>query len=257
MPDANNTIPDSNYDRVIGFLLPLFAVAAFAAAVWRMFAFEAKTLDRLDSTTLLYLGVAGALLLLRDVKTLAFGDYKVEFERVRQIAQAAQTQAETAQVKAETAQVKAETAQSVALGVGKDEPALLNFAKTAAPENVEADVPGDPWKGKFGGSNEADDRRLSAQVVRIAGSDDLFSIKLKVVSVLPEQKPLAGVVQFFLHPTFKNDRPMIAVGANGAAELKLTAWGAFTVGAVADSGQTKLELDLSQLSDAPTEFRER
>ena len=190
MPDANNTVSDTIYDRVVGFLLPLFAVVALIAAVWRMFAPEAKTLDRLDSTTLLYLGVAGALLLLRDVKTLAFGDYKVEFERVKQIAQAAQTQAENAQA-------KAETAQSVALGVGKDESALLNSAQAAVPENVAADVPNDPWKGKFGGSNEANDRRLTAQVARLAGSAGLFSIKLKVCSVAPEQKPLGGVVQFF------------------------------------------------------------
>jgi len=64
-------------------------------------------------------------------------------------------------------------------------------------------------------------------------------------------------VQFFLHDTFKNDRPIVTVGPNGAAELKLTAWGAFTVGAIADDGRTKLELDLQTLEDAPVEFRGR
>ena len=240
------------YDRITDFLLPVFAVVALAAAVWRMLAPEAKTLEGLDSTTLLYLGVAGALLLLRDVKTLAFGDYKVEFERVKEIAQ-------TAQAKAENAQTKAENAQTVALGVGKDENPSSPAAKSAALETVAGAVlaNADPWKGKFGGANEANRRRLSAQVTRVAGSNNLFSIKLKVYSLAPEQAPLGGVVQFFLHPTFNNDRPVISVGANAAAELKLTAWGAFTVGAVADGGQTRLELDLSQLSDAPAEFRGR
>jgi hypothetical protein len=39
--------------------------------------------------------------------------------------------------------------------------------------------------------------------------------------------------------------------------LKLTAWGAFTVGVLADEGRTKLELDLSELEDAPEDFRSR
>lgn len=63
-------------------------------------------------------------------------------------------------------------------------------------------------------------------------------------------------MQFFLHPTFHgNDRPVVAVTPGGTADLALTAWGAFTVGAIADNGATKLELDLAELPAAPAEFK--
>ncbi len=242
MRDDETSNQDSAYDYITSIILPLLAVAAFVAAIWRMFAVDEKTLSRLDSTTLLYLGVAGALLLLRDVKTLAFGDYKVEFDRVRKIAKEAEN--------------KAENAQSVALGVGRRD-GVETRENIAANVITPGDAVGDPWKGRFGGESENNNRRLEAQVSRIAGSFDLFSIKLAVFSTLPRQAPLRGAVQFFLHPTFNNDRPIIMVGPNGIAELKLTAWGAFTVGAIADDGRTNLELDLSELDNAPAEFRNR
>ena len=39
------------------------------------------------------------------------------------------------------------------------------------------------------------------------------------------------------------------------AELALDAWGAFTVGAIADSGLTRLELDLAEIDEAPSSFK--
>ncbi len=232
---------DETYETIVRLILTLLAVITFIAAIWRMFA-STETLVRLDSTTLLYLGVAGALLLLRDVKSLAFGDYKVEFDRVRKIA--------------EKAENTAKNAQSLALGVGKTE--LVEQTKPLVDEAIDSgNIPKDPLKNRFNGQSEANHRRLQAKVSRINGSSDLFSIELQVYSTLPDRDPLRGVVQFFLHPTFKNDKPIIVVGPNGVAELKLTAWGAFTVGAIADEGRTKLELDLSELNNAPADFRNR
>jgi hypothetical protein len=89
------------------------------------------------------------------------------------------------------------------------------------------------------------------------GSLDLYSIRLTVSSLQQQTNPLTGVVQFFLHPTFNNDKPIVTVGPYGVAELNLKAWGAFTVGALADDGQTRLELDLSTLDTAPVQFRNR
>ena len=100
-------------------------------------------------------------------------------------------------------------------------------------------------------------RRLDADVQRIAGGKDLYSIELSVESTEPEKRPLNGEVRFFLHDTFANDRPVVTVGPDGRAELRLKAWGAFTVGALADGGDTKLELDLSDLPNAPDDFRSR
>ncbi len=239
--DKKHSDQDRAYDNAVRFLLSLFAIVALFAAVWRMFAVDDKTLARLDSTTLLYLGVAGALLLLRDVKSLAFGDYRVEFERVRQIA--------------EEAQDKAENAKSLALGTGGK--TVVEGETSKISKMIEPGTnPNDPWKGRFG-RETTNNRKLEARVSRILGSSDLFSVELTVFSTLPEQEPLQGIVQFYLHPTFKNNRPIITVGANGVAELRVTAWGAFTVGAIADGGETKLELDLAELEDAPAEFRNR
>ncbi len=66
----------------------LVALAALAAlgALLRVFTPGTLSLpDRLDQTTLLYLGVAGGLLLLRQVKTFSFGEIKFELiERLRE-----------------------------------------------------------------------------------------------------------------------------------------------------------------------------
>ena len=231
------------YDLASRSLLLILALVAGAGAVWRMLEQNKEARERFDGTTLLYLGVAGALVLLREVKSLAFGDYKLEFERVRELAEDAKT--------------TAENAQTTALGVGKRSDKGAAKVTLAREEISPSSNPDNPWKEQFGGRDESNDRKLEASVTRIAGSSDLFSVHLRVRSTSPRQQPLSGEVQFFLHPTFNNDRPVVAVGPDGVAELKLTAWGAFTVGALADEGRTKLELDLSQLKTAPKEFRER
>jgi len=146
-------------------------------------------------------------------------------------------------------------ANSTGTGKGEIEEAqkqLLEITEGIAPGN-----PNDPWKGVFGGQNISNDRQLQAEVKPIPGSAGLFAIRLKVSSLHAQTNQLKGAVQFFLHPTFTNDKPVVTVGPNGTAELNTKAWGAFTVGALADDGQTKLELDLSQLSTAPPEFRSR
>jgi hypothetical protein len=105
--------------------------------------------------------------------------------------------------------------------------------------------------------SESGNRKLDAEVKWASRGTNLFSVRLRVYSTKPEEDPLPGTVQFFLHPTFKNDQPVVKVGPSGVAELLLTAWGAFTVGALTDDGKTKLELDLAELESAPEEFRNR
>lgn len=243
MPDDRNRSLEWLYEALARLVLFLLAAVALAGAAWRMLTPDREALSRLDGTTLLYLGVAGALLLLKDVKSLAFGDYKVEFERVREIAREAKN--------------AAENAQSTALGIGKAAEGEGRKMLLATEEITPGNVPGDPWKGQFGGASQRNNRELQAEVARIPGSSGLFSVRLRVISTLPKPDPLRGVVQFFLHPTFKDDRPIVTVGPDGVAELKVTSWGAFTVGALADAGGTKLELDLAELEDAPMEFRNR
>ena len=241
MENENNK-GDQVYTVVAKIILIVLAVIAAGGAVWRMVSSDKSVLDHMDNTTLLYLGIAGALLLLREVKSLAFGDYKVEFDRVKAVAAEAKN--------------TAENAQAAAMGVGRIETKESDAAIASETDRKE-EGQDDPWKGMFDGESKRNNRELQAEVLSLPGSENYYSICLRVISTQPKLDPLQGSVQFFLHPTFRNDRPIVRVGPNGVAELKLTAWGAFTVGAITDNGKTKLELDLAQLETAPLEFRSR
>src|SRR5262249_5430066 len=73
-------------------LVALAAVAVLGALL-RVFAPGPLSIpERLDQTTLLYLGVAGGLLLLRQVKAFSLGQLK--FEMIEKIAEQQQKQAE-------------------------------------------------------------------------------------------------------------------------------------------------------------------
>ena len=114
----------------------------------------------------------------------------------------------------------------------------------------------DPWKGAFGGEAERNHRLLSATVAPLTESPDIFALKLTVRSTDPASYPLRGNVQFYLHPTFGADKPVVRADESASqAVYETRAWGAFTVGAVADEGRTRLELDLSRLPELPIEFR--
>ncbi|MBB3837646.1 uncharacterized protein YneF (UPF0154 family) [Runella defluvii] len=109
--------------------------------------------------------------------------------------------------------------------------------------SLRGDDNNDPQKGQWGGLNERNGRRLSAIVKSSEGKEGLFDVFLKVESI-DANLPLTGAVKFHLHPTFFNSNPIIFV-QDGKAELKLVAWGAFTVGAETENGNTQLELDLA------------
>ena len=235
------TAPSASWVQPV---LAILALLVCVGAVARML--DGDVAERIDETTLLYFGVAGALLLLRDVKSLAFGDYKVEFDR-----------------KIVELENKVENAQAVAIGKGGQarsveavDAGVEGLQKTAEFKPPLGPVADDPWNGVFGGQRISGTRELDAEVTPV-GTPGLFRVRLQVRSKNQIRDPLRGAVQFFLHPTFGNDRPVVTVGPSGIAELALTAWGAFTVGALADDGRTKLELDLAGLADAPAEFKAR
>lgn len=159
--------------------------------------------------------------------------------------------------KVEAAETRSRDAQATSLGTGKGDTDEVKKKLFEVADGVEPGNPEDPWKGRFGGMSSTNDRQLWADVKPIPGSSGLYSIRLQVSSLHPDANPLKGAVQFFLHPSFTNRRPVVTAGPNGIAELNLKAWGAFTVGAIADDGRTKLELDLSELESAPADFRSR
>ena len=113
----------------------------------------------------------------------------------------------------------------------------------------------DPQKGKWGGSPTANNRLFSARIETIPDEQTFRRIVLRVESTDPA-KPLTGKVTFHLHPTFnKQDFDQSVV--DGVAETSLVSYGAFTAGAEADEGETKLELDLTTLDDGMDQFFKR
>jgi ABC-type glycerol-3-phosphate transport system permease component len=117
------------------------------------------------------------------------------------------------------------------------------------------DMSEDPQKGKWGGTTVTNGKIITARVSESKISKDYFNINLEVKST-DDKKTLTGDVTFYLHPTFRNQNPTVAA-VNGVATLNLLAWGAFTVGVSCDNGDTKLEIDLSEINDAPTLFKSR
>jgi SIR2-like domain len=133
--------------------------------------------------------------------------------------------------------------------------ALAADPSFSSPE-VSTTLPLDPLdqqKGRWGGKAENNNRRL--KVEDITEMPKFCSFYLVVESMDEIAFPLAGEVDFHLHQTFHPDTRVMPVNG-GTARLKIKGYGAFTVGAGADAGRTKLELDLSQLDDFPRWFRE-
>lgn len=112
----------------------------------------------------------------------------------------------------------------------------------------------DPNKGKFGGAPKANGRVLEATITPAAGPNSAAcNVLLRVRSTDPA-KPLTGDVTFHLHPTFGRWARYVVPSKGGIAGDSITSWGVFTVGAVADGGSTKLELNLANVDGGTPKF---
>lgn len=126
---------------------------------------------------------------------------------------------------------------------------LLEIQETVtASAKIDVD---DPQRGQWGGKAEANGRKLRASVER-TDDEDWFEIELEVLRT--DDRPLSGVVDFYLHPTFVPARRRVKADGERAT-LTLNAYGAFTVGVETDDGATQLEMNLASLQSAPREFR--
>ncbi len=114
----------------------------------------------------------------------------------------------------------------------------------------------DPNFGKFGGKAEANGRKLSATIEKIPDEDFYRRVILRVQSIDPK-KPLEGSVKFHLHNTFATPVFDEKVDKDGIAQTSIISYGVFTVGAEADNGETRLELDLASLRNPGDSFFDR
>lgn len=130
---------------------------------------------------------------------------------------------------------------------GHDNPPLTEGAEGIAAE--------DPHKGKFGGQAEVNGLKLTADVTKMVDIDEnYFRIKLRVAPT--GDRSLDKPVTFHLHPTFNPDEVPVSPVGNEAV-LERAAWGGFTVGVTVEGEETRLELDLAELPNAPALFKSR
>ncbi len=133
-------------------------------------------------------------------------------------------------------------------------PVAEDIKNVTREENVPlAPDPDDPQKNQWGGNPKNNNRELRAVVTELPGNIPLYRIELTATSANTFY-PLTGKVKFHLHPTFPNSSPEIDV-VNGKAVLSLLSYGSFTVGAEADNGATRLELDLANVEGTSEHFR--
>jgi hypothetical protein len=112
--------------------------------------------------------------------------------------------------------------------------------------------PDDPQKGRFGGSPRCNGRGLTAVVTESSETRGWFDVELVIQAT--RGHPLRGKVDLWVHDSFPSEH-YHTVSRRGVARFSFSAYGSFTVGAVCDGGRTPLELDLSELRDAPERFR--
>lgn len=84
-------------------------------------------------------------------------------------------------------------------------------------ENIAVDLD-DPRKGKFGGSREDDNFKISVDKIPDPTIKGWYNLTYKVFAKDPSKVKLEGQVRFFLHPTFKPDVETVDT-VNGIAKL--------------------------------------
>ena len=157
------------------------------------------------------------------------------------------------EIKLREVEKKADAAKDAALRGTGGKTKLAGAERTALVEG--GFDPEDPQKGKWGESPSSNGRLFSARVEKIPDESVFRRVVLRVEST-DATKPLSGNVKFHLHPTFANSEVEVPV-INGVAETSVVAYGAFTVGAEADGGATKLEFNLVTLNDKKDQFFQR
>jgi hypothetical protein len=114
---------------------------------------------------------------------------------------------------------------------------------------------GDPVRERFGGESASKGCRLSARF-EAAKRPDWVTIVLTVEASPSTYIGLGDFAWFVLHPTFSPSIVKV-VFRSRRAELRLQAWGGFTVGVWIPSVGAELECNLAQVDGAPEPIRLR
>lgn len=192
--------------------------------------------DRIDEKTAMFLTLAMVALVIQQVTK--FKGFGIEFEQ-----------------KVEHLQAGLESLEKT-VGPGSKsatapEAAELQIVANNGPIDTE-----DPNKNQFGGQAESNGRKITATIKPLGGERSARClVTIRVVSTEPT-KPLTGKVKLHLHPTFGRWSKYSIDALGGVAEDEVESYGAFTIGAQSDGGQTKLELDLMNVPGGTKRFYE-
>lgn len=217
---------NTNSQGCTGCILPFLALWVGALGAFRVAMLWQKQTGP-DEIVLLYMLVAGIMVVLRNVDELSFKDLKLKMRDMNNV---------LAGVVATNTPAKDDP--------GWSEPTLL-------PETD----PTDTNRGRFGGLATANNRTLSATVKK-SSVPDSYLVVMEIRSTISGEK-LTGKAQFYLHETFTRSRPVVDPEPDGFFRYTVSAWGAFTVGAILDGGRTQLELDLAKAPGADSIFSQR
>lgn len=114
----------------------------------------------------------------------------------------------------------------------------------------------DPQKNRWGGLPSVNGLTLGVSFDPAdKGSAEPFYYLTLTVHSTDANKPLSGFVYFFLHDSFSTKIIQKVEAANNLASIRVGSYEAFTVGAFADTANTKLELDLNLFPGSPEDYK--
>jgi hypothetical protein len=196
------------------------------------------------------LGVAAALLILRDVQKLSAFGFGIErrlerADRAAGVAEDAERGAKKAANLAVGSRVSAGLRALTGREGAKRRSARVSRIAAAPTERSERGPADDPEKRNY--PAVSDRYELTGEIDPIDDDDTWASVTLSVRSTVAE-RPLRQPVRFRLHPTFPDSSPRV-FPVDGVASLTIDAYEAFTAAAIVDG--TRLELDLASLKGTP------
>lgn len=149
-----------------------------------------------------------------------------------------------------------EEVQTVETAMGKLEQDVGPGSKKATHTKIKKPKldPDDPNKNQFGGTPNANGRELSAEIEPDAGPKSRRCQVTITIKSTNTSNPLKGKVKVFLHPSYEEWESYDLPVKGGIATDTFESYGVFTIGVIADDGETKLELDLMDVPGGTKAF---